>query len=400
MQQSAFPNLKVDFELEGEKFDLETFNSEYKVFLNGIETEPSDQGQNDIFLGRTDIYLQRKDSGHGLSERLEVSKLIDRVYFVRENARKKMGYDFIEQLFLHPNECTPSLDGDILIYLAIYAKIHEKAEIYIAVPEDGNPNRIWVWRYDRPTATLQLVGGGNDGFPVRFAILAAGGVMYNTLTVNYNLPGGEDAVSPSASGFITDGDLGGAAQDFLPSADSEPVMFPINLELRGHYNRLMIALGAEFGINLNDDEKPWVERYYTHGLKPTEGTVTTDNCAENGDLPCPEVFNHVKANRDLYLGVGVVMGRDAGIGFGPRLVTRVGWTNVPHAFQWTGHFGWTLDAPIIPNVGERVRPFLDIDGRIGGVFPLANSLALSGSDPYFNRIGLVFGIVGGIGTTF
>lgn len=398
LQQGAFPNLKLDFELESEKFDLETFGSEYTVLLNGIETELNDQGQYDIFLGRTDIYMRRNDSGHGLSERLEVAKLVDRVYFVRENARKRMGYDFIEQLFLHPNECTPALDGDILTYLAIYAKIHEKAEIYIAVPKDGNPNRVWVWRYDRQTATLQLVGGGNDGFPVRFAILAAGGVMYNTLTVQYSLPDGQDAVNTANGGFITSADINGDA--FLPSADAEPVMFPINLELRGHYNRLMMAFGSEFGVNLNDDDKPWVERYYTHGKDPDEVTVTTDDCAANGAVPCPEVFNYVKANRYLYTSIGIVLGRDAGIGFGPRFATRVGWTNVPHAVQWTGHAGWTFDMPVVGNLGERVRPFLDLDGRIGGVFPLSNSLTLDGTDKYIDSIGLVFGIVGGIGTTF
>ena len=76
-----------------------------------------------------------------MSERLETTKFDENVYFVRETARKKMGVDFIQQLFLHKNECIAEVDGDILAYLAIYQKLHPKAEIYIAVPEKGNPNK-------------------------------------------------------------------------------------------------------------------------------------------------------------------------------------------------------------------------------------------------------------------
>ena len=400
LQQGAFPSLKVDFELEGEKFDKETFLSEYKVLMSGIDTEPDEQGQLDIFLGRTDIYLQRKDSGHGMSERLEVSKLIDKTYFVRETARKKMGYDFIDQLFLHPNECSPALDGDIMNYLAIYAKIHERAEIYIAVPKEGNPNKIWIWRWDRATATLQLVGGGNDGFPVRFAIVAAGGIMFNSLSVGYD----DSDLVESPDGEITFADPASQAENARNRIgfDDEPAMIPLNFELRGHYNRLMLAFGMEFGFNTKPEEVPWIERYYLHGRPKDESQVVTQNCSEDGTdgdgaLPCPEVFNQVKINRDSYFGIGVVFGRDAGIGLGPRLAMRIGWTNVPHAAQLTGHFGWTLDAPIIGNVGERVRPFLDIDARAGAVLPLKNSITIDGGE---YKPGLVYGITGGIGTTF
>lgn len=397
MQQGAFPQLKVDFELEGEKFDLEKFKGQYKVYLNGMEVDPNDQGQSEIYLGRTDIYLARTDSGHGMSERLEVSKLVDKIYFVRETARKKMGYDFIEQLFLHPNECTPALDGDILNYLSIYAKIHEKAEIYIAVPKEGNPNKVWVWRWDRSTATLQLVAGGNDGFPVRFAIIASGGVMFNSLSIGYD----PAKVLKGPDGEITAGDPSAeatAAKDAI-SFDNEPAMIPLNFELRGHYNRLMVAIGGEFGFNPKPDEAPWIERYYINGYKKDEVDVVKENCNRDETLhgQCPEIFNNVSVNRDLYLGVAVVMGRDAGLGLGPRLGTRVGWTNVPHAVQWTGHFGWTFDMPGVGTLGERVRPFLDADARAGVSLPLANSINLDGGE---FKPGLVYGLMGGIGTTF
>ncbi|MFT5684205.1 MAG: hypothetical protein ACI8RZ_005146, partial [Myxococcota bacterium] len=93
LQNGAFPTLKVDFELENE-FE-EDFNETYEVRLNGLPVELDSNGDIDVFLGRTDIYLKRLDTGHGLSERLEVVKLKERIYSVREVARKLRGVDFI-----------------------------------------------------------------------------------------------------------------------------------------------------------------------------------------------------------------------------------------------------------------------------------------------------------------
>jgi hypothetical protein len=426
LQQGAFPNLKIDFEQEGEDFKLEKFGQSYEIYLNGIKTDPSDAGQMDIFLGRTDIYLKRTDSGHGLSERLEVSKLEDKIYFVRDTARKKMGTDFIEQLFLHPNECTPALDGDILNYLAIYAKIHEKAEIYIAVPQYGNPNRVWVWRYDRPSANLQLVGGGKDGFPVRFALLVQGGVMFNGATPTYNDSAYTDALADEGSnpGTLPD-------PSSVLTVEPKPTYIPVNFELRGHYNRLMVAVGTEFGFNTGgpDGDLQWFEKYHTHGNPDAitidkVGTVEEQVLDDNGDpIPVldedgnPEVdgdgnpvyqterlpygskaYNEVEINRDIYVGASVVLGRDAGIGFGPRIGFRVGWTNVPYALQTTAHVGLTLAPPGIKPVGDRVRPFVDVDARAGLSWPFASSLAF---DPDKAVTVLpVFGLTAGVGTTF
>ncbi|MES2639006.1 MAG: hypothetical protein V4850_05970 [Myxococcota bacterium] len=412
LQQGAFPNLKIDFEQEGEDFNVEKFAESYEIYLNGIKTDPSEDGQMDIFLGRTDIYLKRTDSGHGLSERLEVSKLEDKIYFVRDTARKKMGVDFIEQLFLHPNECSPALDGDILNYLAIYAKIHEKAEIYIAVPQYGNPNRVWVWRYDRPSANLQLVGGGADGFPVRFAVLVQGGIMYNTASVEYDEEAYDDSLAAQGNdpGFIPD-----PAQEI--DTDLGPSFIPVTFELRGHYNRLMVSFGSEFGFNTGGDDgkAQWIERYRTRGApdsrvaKMQEITRLSDEDV-NGDgvidaddtetffAATELLYNRVKINRNLFMGAAVVLGRDAGIGFGPRLGLRVGWTNVPYALQTTAHVGMTLAPPGIKPLGDRVRPFVDVDGRIGASFPFATSLAFDKNAAI--TVMPVFGLTAGVGTTF
>lgn len=406
LQQGAFPTLKLDFELENE-FDEESFNKAYELYLNGIKTELTEQGQHEIFLGRTDIYLKRVDNGHGLSERLEVTKLEESVFFPMNVAQKKMGYDFIEQLFLHPNECTPALDGDILNYLAIYAKLHEKAEIYIAVPQYGNPNKVWVWRYDRPSANLQLVGGAGGGFPVRFAAVVMGGIMYNGASPAYD----EQAYQEALQAQGTDP---GAMPSPASAVDPNlmPAYVPVNFELRGHYNRLMVAFGAEFGFNANASEAPWYENFFLPGkmdadvtrLKEREvtdedtngdGTVTEED-AYTELVGSERLYHTTSINRNMYLGVSAVLGRDAGVGFGPRLGARIGWTNVPHALQTTAHFGWNFPMPMVKAPGERVRPFLDVDGRAGVSWPFKYSVAHTSTV----TVKPVFGIVAGVGSTF
>ncbi len=421
LQNGAFPTLKLDFELENH-FE-EDFNDNYEVRLNGLPIELDSNAQIDIFLGRTDIYLKRLDTGHGLSERLEIGKLKERIYSVREVARKLMGVDFIEQLFLYKNECVPEVDGDILNYLAIYAKLHEKAEIYIAVPENGNPNRVYVWRYDRASAQLSLVGGGSDGFPVRFAFVFSSGLLYNGATVTYTEPSAED-VEGIEAGDVVGVNLGDATG--LVDADLDPAFLPLNLELRGHYNRLMINMGAEFSLGLTDggdlsgtgEDTGRLIEYYQHPGNNDQGgkdeviavqnptaSCTTD---ADGKISCSEIYNIRDFNRYLYLGAGMVLGRDAGIGFGPRFAGRFGWTNIPHAYQTTAHFGWAIQPPI-PQAGGRVRPMLDADLRGGVAIARQRSLQrdLSASTKADNdedndegNVMPVFGLNIGIGLTF
>lgn len=367
LQQGSFPSLKVDFEQENE-WDEEEFNKDYEILVNGIPVVADSNSQIDVFLGRTDIYLKRKDAGHGLSERLEVLKLEEKFYFVRDVARKRMGIDFIEQLFLHKNECSPQVDGDILNYLAIYARLHEKAEIYIAVPENGNPNKVWIWRYDRASAMLNLVGGGPDSFPVRFALVASAGFMFNGATVTLdNELGEDDAEVPGLDGVRSRADK-----------SLENAFLPVNFELRGHYNRLMVEVGAEFGYNTAEDAI-WIERYYLPGHQTTlDGDIiaVSERADEHFDASeegLVEAYHMTHWNRYLYMGTGVVLGRDAGLGFGPRIAMRTGWTNLPHAWQTTAHFGWSYQPPV-GEFGKRFRPLVDADFRGGVSVAAPNSL--------------------------
>jgi hypothetical protein len=152
---------------EGGQWDAKAFAGDYQVYIDGVEVliDNKDSLYN-VAPGKVDIFMKRADGSNSLSDAIDLTKLDNKIYFLRDVARKKMGIDFIDQLMEHPNECTPELDGDIMTYLAIYAKLQPEAEIYVAVPEAGNPNRILIWRWDRPTITLQK-GKGSQNVPDR-----------------------------------------------------------------------------------------------------------------------------------------------------------------------------------------------------------------------------------------
>jgi hypothetical protein len=410
MQQGGFPTLKLNFEQDGMDFDAEDFATRYEIYLNGLKVDPDDQGEIDIFLGRTDIYLKRVDNGHGLSERLEVTKLEGKRYFVRDVARKKMGLDLIEQLFLHLNECTPQLEGVILNYLAIYAKIHEKAEIYIAVPKEGNPNKTAMWRYDRPTASLSKVQGGDDAFPIHFALQIAGGLGYSGATLSYAGPDAQDAAGAAASSdFAVD-------PNNLVNLEAIPALIPLNVEFRAHYNRLALGIGAEAGFL---PEGVFLERYFLDGNldgvvyndandafnNPQAGDTFSYEGQELADGEKPpdweQVFHTDFVNRSLYLTGGVVLGRDAGLGLGPRIMLRVGWSNMPYALNTTAHFGWNFAIPMKKEL-PRVRPYVDVDGRAGATFPFQSSLSWAtggGGDTTDVPVSPFVALTAGIGTT-
>ncbi len=410
VQQGAYPSFKLDFELE-DMFDPKVFPQNYEVLLNGLPVSLDDNAQLDGYLGRTDIYLKRVDNGHGMSERLETVKFDENVYFVRETARKKMGVDFIQQLFLYKNECIAEVDGDILAYLAIYQKLHPKAEIYIAVAEKGNPNKTYIWRYVRDSGQLRLKSNGGDGFPVRFGLVLSTGAMFNGASASFDTDlSDEDTL-----------DMSRGLEDRFDGA-LENAFLPFNFELRAHYNRLMVSLGWEFGLNTRNG-MDWIERYYLPKhqteYKPYAvscGVKDPDSPLSIGeDMECPddELYHVTHWNRHVYLGVGGVFGRDAGIGFGPRLQWRNGYTNLPHAWQSTLHAGYALQPG--KRTG-RVRAIIDGDLRGGVSVAAPNSIQrnIAAGDMNFdgklndgekrdNGEGVVmpvFGLTLGVGFTF
>jgi hypothetical protein len=413
LQQGAYPSFKLDFELE-DMFDPVVFPQNYEVLINGLPVTLDDNAQIDGYLGRTDIYLKRVDSGHGMSERFETVKFDENVYFVRETARKKMGVDFIDQLFLHKNECIAEVDGDILNYLAIYQKMHPKAEVYIAVAEKGNPNKTWIWRYVKDAAHLRLVAGGGDGFPVRFAFVASSGMLFNGTSASFDTDVSDENT--------IDGSVNGVTNRFEGAFQNAFV--PFNFELRAHYNRFMLNFGHEYGLNTRENNE-WLERYYLPKHQ-TEKRATAVYCNRTSQKPpgpirsskgCEdaEMYHVTHWNRYVYMGVGGVFGRDAGIGFGPRLQWRNGYTNLPHAWQSTMHFGWAVQPPI-GDFSKRFRPMVDADLRGGFSLAAMNSVqrniargdanldgAVNGEEDSDNDEGIlmpVFGLNIGVGFTF
>lgn len=382
LQDGAFPTFPIDFELE-DFFDKETFDEEYEVFLNGLPVEVDEEGQVLVPLGRLDIYMKRKDTGHSLSDQLVVDKFEDKAYFVRNDARKKMGIDFIDQLMLHPNECSPELDGDILNFLAIYAKLHGSAEIYIAVPRYGNPNKVFIWRYERTNGTLQRVGGAGDGYPVRFAVTMSSGILYNGASVSIG-PDIED------QGLVDD-PLSFVSADYDLNAGG----LPLDFALRGHFSRLMLGFGLEHAYNLSNDGA-WAELYRTPshaGPYADDEIRVVDTGVE--EEPKPVALHYRFWQRNIYGSVGILVGRDAALGFGPRFALRVGGLNTPHAVSTTAHFGYSWQPPIDAlQAGDRVRPMVDFDLRGGVAFPLADSIQQS------QTAFPVFGFTAGVGTTF
>lgn len=369
LQQGQYPSFKLDFELE-DMFNPKVFPQNYEVLVNGLPVTLDDNAQLDGYLGRTDIYLKRVDNGHGMSERLETVKFDENVYFVRETARKKMGVDFIQQLFLYKNECIAEVDGDILAYLAIYQKLHPKAEIYIAVAEKGNPNKTYIWRYVRDAGHLRLVSNGGDGFPVRFALLVSSGAMFNGATASFDTDLSDENTLDISRGLTQRFD--GALQN---------AFVPFNFELRAHYNRFMASLGWEFGLNTRSGED-WIERYYLprhqSAYKPYAVACGQKDpnpplSVKDGACGDDELYHVTHWNRHVYLGLGGVFGRDAGIGFGPRLQWRNGYTNLPHAWQSTLHAGWALQ-PRFGDFNKRVRPLFDVDLRGGFALAAPNSI--------------------------
>jgi len=135
----------------------------------------------------------------------------------------------------------------------------------------------------------------------------------------------------------------------------------------------------------------------------SEGTARLDDNGDpvldqNGDPiidPPPEILHRTNWNRYTYGTVGVVLGRDAALGIGPRFAARLGWSNLPHAFQPTAHFGWAIENPLFKG-GDRVRPIIDADLR-GGVVVAAKNSILRDQDKVVSPL---FGLSIGLGTTF
>jgi hypothetical protein len=435
LETGQIPLLKLDFTLteSNEEWDPAKFAGEYTLFVNGVKkTITSSKGLLEWPPGRTDIYLKR-DDGHSLSDRIELDKFKDKVYFVRGVARKKMGLSFRDQLLEHPNECTPPVDGDVLNYLAIYQKLHGKAEIYIAIPLGGStaPNKILLWRWDPKGGYLTRVLDNTGGFPVRFAALAGAGLTFSGVT--YKSPS-QDELNSFASNAATSGGAGGLG-GFISAADKfkpTPLALPLSLQIRGHYGRLLVLFGQNYSVRLAQDEgagdNNWHDKFQawnpgqdgapnqhfdvvtpcaaetgsTTPTTPTTPTATTTASTTGGTSAptstCGLQLRSRTWQRLNYVGVGGVLGRNAAIGFGLRGYVRAGWYNAPHTVDLTGHVGDAI-SPLVKNPDGRVNPVLDLDFWGGAAIPFKDSVFVA-DDKKTGPASLLFGLNVLAGLTF
>lgn len=401
LETGQIPLLKLDFTLESEdgRFDPSAFANDYQVFMNGVEkTITSDKGLLEWPPGRVDVYLKR-DDGHSMSDRIEISKFQEKVYFVRGVARKKMGLDFAAQLLENPNDCMPNIDGDVVNYLSIYQKLHPLAQIYIAIPYAGSTasNKIMLWRWDPAKGGLVRVEDNTGGFPIRFALIGGTGVTF--AGARY-LPPTEDQLTQVATSGASVGAtdplfVAGALDNFSLNAAG----IPFNVQLRGHYGRLMIPVGLQYTLGVQKDNSPgangpdgyddmkWRDSFqawnkgeedYIHYNMLACDTVTTPtgtgtDAATTTQLQCSQVLRARMFQRLAYTGVGVVLGRKASIGYGYRGWIRTGWYNAPHAVDITGHLGLAAN-PLLKKPDGRANPVLDLDFWGGGIVPFRDSV--------------------------
>jgi len=438
IDSGSFEPQMLSFGIDDRTFDAKGFADEYILVVDGIEmTITNNDGLLSVPPGRTDVYLKR-DDGHSLSDRVDIGKMEDKIYFVRNNARTLMGLDFIQQLMENPNECTPSLDGNILTYLSIYQRLHPTSDIYIVVPFRGStaPGKLYLWRWNPLLGQLTLVRDNTGGFPIRFALLASTGVAFGT--VDYTKPdptdleasvADEPGAPPNAPQRI-DQFAGGLA----PIIDG----VPIDWQLRGHYNRLMMSVGLQYKIGFGGADDPsFVDAYQTDRDIAVKGEKV--GCPDNGDgfdglsdsqqAECDEygvgvsdpnleytaqvlALRERQIQRLVYMTIGVVLKRDASSGWGPRGYLRFGWTNAPHAIDMTAHLGYTArigrsdsDNKKDEDRGGRVRAILDVDFFGGVLAPYRNSIYMAPYDGtnrflFVGKPFATFGFTVGAGLTF
>ncbi|MFM2161552.1 MAG: hypothetical protein RLZZ383_1064 [Pseudomonadota bacterium] len=366
IDDGVHPTLPLAFHDQG-FFDAPAFAKEYKVLLNGVERVVDGTGMLITPRGRIHLSVER-DDGFSFSERVEVQRLDDKIYFVWEVARQKMGYDLLNQLMAFPNECLPDLDAATRASLATFQALHPRDEIYVAIPKAGSPYSVWVWRWDKRSGRLRLELDRNHGFPVRFSALSSVGLGFNGATVDTAALTALETTDPST---LQGGGLGSVVgvDDLSSLLKPTPASFPIDLQLRGQFNRFMFGFGVQFAKNVSaEGDGLWHERYQT------DGNLVVADLPTDGSEP-REVFKDLQWSRYLYGQLGVFLLQDAGMGIGPRLFVRSGVHNAPHAVEVTGHLGLTED----PSFGRkdykgRVVPLIDVDLFGGALIPFGDTL--------------------------
>jgi hypothetical protein len=378
IEEGTHPTIPIAFHDQG-VFDAEAFVNSYRLVINGVERVVDGQGYVMVPRGRIDVFMER-DDGFSLSDRIEVRRLDDKLYFVVDVARQKMGYAILEALRNHPGECIGGISAETKKSLATYQALHPGDEIYVAIPWVGSPYNAYVWRWDPEDYELKLNVDKNKGFPVRFALFMNTGLFFNGASLNEDQLANIDtqlldtAANGSAAGLPTQ-----LAQSFLKL---RPAGVPLDFQLRGHFNRLMFGFGVQFASNVDPQAAAgWADRYQ---VGPDNMVIRRPKIVDPDDPPEPvdpdadpfaEQLHELQWSRLIYGTLGVVLLKDATYGMGPRGFVRVGWYNLPHTLELSGHIGATTD----PTFGKkeykgRVVPLFDLDLFAGAMIPFGQTV--------------------------
>lgn len=410
IEQGRFRKLSLNFELSG-RFNPREFIQNYKVWIDGVAVEiTNERALYEVPAGRSDVYLERADDGHGQSVRVEEVRVdAEEVYSVREQARKRMGIDFYKELMKNKNQCLPEVNDDVLTYVAIYQKLHPGQEIYIAVPEGGSVNRIHLWKWIEEKGQLVKQNDSASAFPVRFVALVGTGLHFGS--ASFSDPFAADAEFETPPQSVADLQAAADPADFLKIKANG---VPITYELRAHWDRLMIGMGMDFTANLQSDG--WVEVPVTgtknHRVYRDSGssTYSTGTGEENrllmkesdvSDLTAEEEINTESGlashpltmgnqgkgesgfvsrrfQRDVYATVGFVFLREAAAGFGPRIALRGGLVNAPHAVDLTLRGGMAIAAKPKKKrkADSRVQALIDTEIFGGVLVPYGDTIHL------------------------
>jgi hypothetical protein len=339
------------------RFNPVSFLDEYDTYINGVKIDVEHpDGLVEMPPGRNDIYLMHPGGeGHSVSVRKDQVETGQKdITAVRSDAHIRMGDDFIGMLMANPYECQPELDGDIMSYLSIYAKLHGEADVFIAYPDLGDVNKIFLWRWKRDTSSLVLVADDSGGFPVRFVATFGVGTTFNTVGVEITAP------SVSTAGA----DTGGVAPELSPTG------IPFDFQIRAHYGHLFGVYGAQASVAMDGE---WEDAY------ETDGNAVADDATQTNAL-----------STMVYAGIGYGLGAQAVAGLGPRIWLRGGKVSLPHLYDLTLHGG--LSKALGEKGDGRVRPVIDTDFFAGAYIPTAQSV--------YEGAQLNFGMTVGAGFTF
>lgn len=149
----------LSFALEDRVFDSVAFAKQYTLTIDGLEVLITNRdGIVEVPPGRADVSLTAVD-GPGMSERIEVSDLRGKIYFVRNQAHRDIAFELIQQLMEDRYECSPRIDDELRTHLAVYQQLFPDTDLYVTVPERGNTtrSRLRLWRWDAQRRRLVLV---------------------------------------------------------------------------------------------------------------------------------------------------------------------------------------------------------------------------------------------------